>query len=338
MDSIFNITRIVFAQPFWLLLLLVFPFVCIYFLKNKNNTNAQLQISSTAFVTKQNTPWQIKTMKWFPLLQMIALASLIIAMSRPQLKNATESNSGSGIDIMLSMDISGSMLSQDFTPNRLDVAKNVVADFISARPYDRIGLVIFSGESFTQCPLTTDHNILLRQVESVRSGILEDGTAIGMGLATAVQRLKVSDAKSKIIILLTDGVNNMGLIDPITALEIAKAMKVKVYTIGVGTMGTARMPVGKNAFGEWVFSEEKVEIDEPLMTKIAQETGGKYYRCIDKKALQNVYAEIDKLEKSKISIQTHQRIKELYFPFVFFALLVFVILFLIKNTLLRTTI
>jgi Ca-activated chloride channel homolog len=330
MDNFFNISKLVFAQPFWLVLLLALPILFFYFIKNKKINNNSFTISTTSILPISKMPWQIKLLHSLPYFYIIALASLCIAMARPQLKNTTESTSGSGIDIMLSLDISGSMLAQDFTPNRLEVAKNVVADFIQGRPYDRMGLVIFSGESFTQCPLTTDHQILMRQVSAIRSGILEDGTAIGMGLATAVDRLKASDAKSKIIILLTDGVNNMGLIDPLTALEIAKAMKMKVYTIGVGTIGTAKMPIGKNAFDEWVFAEQKVEIDEALMNKIAKETGGKYYRCTDNKTLQKVYKEIDELEKSKININTHSRFKELYSPFVLFGLVVFVVGFLIR--------
>jgi Ca-activated chloride channel homolog len=333
MGNFFNISNLVFAQAWWLLLLIGIPILYFYFLKNKSIN--RLSISTITLLPKQKKPWQAIILHALPYIYLMALASMIIAMARPQLKNTTESTSGSGIDIMLSLDISGSMLAQDFTPNRLEVAKDVVGNFIQGRPYDRLGLVIFSGESFTQCPLTTDHQILLRQVSAVRSGILEDGTAIGMGLATAVDRLKASDAKSKIIILLTDGVNNMGLIDPLTALEIAKAMKMKVYTIGVGTMGMAKMPIGKNAFNEWVFADQKVEIDEPLMNKIANETGGKYYRCTDNKTLQKVYQEIDRLEKSKININTHSRLKELYYPFLFFSLIVFMMGFLTRYLLLK---
>jgi Ca-activated chloride channel homolog len=336
MSQLFHINHLVFGSPYWLILLAALPFLLWRLHRQQKNNSPALQISTTQFVGSTARSWRIRVLQIFPLLQTIALCSLMIALARPQLKNVNQSNTNSGIDIVMSMDISGSMLATDFTPNRLEAAKKVASNFVKSRPYDRMGLVIFSGESFTQCPLTADHNILVRQVEAVQSGVLEDGTAIGMGLATAVDRLRSSDAKSKVVILLTDGVNNMGLIDPQTALEIAKAMKIKVYAIGVGTMGMARMPVGKNAFGEWIFDEQKVEIDEPLMQKIATETNGKYYRCTDNKALEKVYTEIDQLEKSKINIKTHVQIKELFYPFVLFGLMVFVALFIAKHTILRT--
>jgi Ca-activated chloride channel homolog len=336
MSNLFCIPTFYFAQPYFLIGLLVLPFVL--WCKYKTQLNTALLISSTSFLPATKPSLKIKILKSLPIIQALAIALLIIALARPQQQNATESSSGSGIDIMLSLDISGSMLAQDFTPNRLQVAKNVLTDFITSRPYDRIGLVIFSGESYTQCPLTTDHQLLLQQLQGVQSGMLKDGTAIGMGLATAVERMKASTAKSKIIILLTDGVNNMGLIDPATALEIAKALGTKVYTIGVGTIGTAPMPIGKNAFGEWVFGNEKVEIDEVLLNKIASETAGKYYRAADNTALQKVYKEIDKLEKSKIDINKHVHTKELFFPLVLFGFWILIIVFIVQHTYLRTAV
>ncbi|MEO5647852.1 MAG: VWA domain-containing protein, partial [Chitinophagaceae bacterium] len=226
---------------------------------------------------------------------------------------------GEGIDIVLCLDVSGSMMAQDLSPNRLEAAKAVAIDFISSRKADRIGLVIFSGESFTQCPITTDYGVLKQQVQSISSGLLEPGTAIGSGLSTSVDRLKNSKAKSRVIILLTDGVNNGGLIDPITAKEIAKAFRIKVYTIGVGTDGYAPVPV--NSSMGVILEQEKVNIDEKLLKAIANETGGNYFRAKDNESLKNIYSEIDKLEKSKVQILTTYRFSEKFFPFVLIALI-----------------
>ncbi len=240
---------------------------------------------------------------------------------------------GEGIDIVLCLDISGSMLAQDFTPNRMEAAKNVAAEFIDNRPTDRIGLVIFSGESFTMCPLTTDRNMLKSQLASVQSGLLEDGTAIGSGLATGVDRLRTSPSKSKVIILLTDGENNGGLIDPNTAKEIAKEVGVRVYTIGMGTEGYAPVPV-QTPTGV-VMQREKVNIDEKLLTQIANETGGHYYRAKDNESLKGIYAEIDRLEKSKIEVSTLRRYTEQFYPFALAAALFLLLELLLKWTVLR---
>ena len=210
------------------------------------------------------------------------------------------------------------MTAQDFQPNRMEAAKNVASEFIDHRPSDKIGIVIFAGESFTQCPLTTDHYVLQNQIRQIRNGLLEDGTSIGSGLATSVDRLKESKSKSKVVILLTDGVNNGGFIDPSTAKEIAKAFKVKVYTIGVGTNGYAPTPV--NTPMGIVMQNEKVTIDEALLKNIADETGGRYFRATDNKSLENIYKEIDQLEKSKVQITTYNRFTEKYYPFIFAAL------------------
>jgi len=246
-------------------------------------------------------------------LRILAVTSLIIAIARPQIRNDQELVNGQGIDIVLCLDISGSMLAQDFTPNRMEAAKNVASEFIDNRPADRIGLVIFSGESFTMCPLTTDRAVLKSQLYSVESGLLEDGTAIGSGLATGIERLRSSPSKSKVIILLTDGENNGGLIDPNTAKEIAKSVGVRVYTVGVGTEGYAPVPV--QTPGGVVMQREKVSIDEKLLTQIANETGGKYFRAKDNESLRNIYTAIDKLEKSRIEITTLKKYTEEFFPF-----------------------
>lgn len=245
--------------------------------------------------------------------RLLAFSCLIVALARPQTRNDEQLVNGEGIDIVLCLDISGSMLAQDFTPSRMEAAKAVAGEFIDHRPTDRIGLVIFSGESFTMCPLTTDRTVLKSQLANVQSGLLEDGTAIGSGLATGVDRLRNSPSKSKVIILLTDGENNGGLIDPNTAKEIAKSIGVRVYTVGMGTEGYAPVPVQMP--GGVVMQREKVNIDEKLLTQIAKETGGLYYRAKDNESLKNIYAEIDRLEKSKIEVTALRRYAEQFFPF-----------------------
>jgi Ca-activated chloride channel family protein len=238
-----------------------------------------------------------------------------------------------GIDIVLTQDISGSMLSRDFKPDRLEAAKNIATEFISGRPYDRIGLVVFSGESFTQCPLTTDHAVLINLLREIQSGMIEDGTAIGMGLATAVNRIKDSQAKSKVIILLTDGVNNRGEIAPETAAEIAKTFGIRVYTIGVGTQGMAPYPV-QTPFGIQ-YQDMPVEIDEGILQKIAQTTGGKYFRATDNDSLEKIYKEIDKLEKSKIDVRQFSKKEEKYLLPALIAFFMLVVEIIVRNTIFK---
>lgn len=267
------------------------------------------------------------------ILRMLSFICIIIGMAGPQKKNVEQLAEGEGIDIVLAIDVSGSMTAQDFSPNRMEAAKNVAIDFISKRPTDRIGVVIFSGESFTQCPLTTDKNVLIASIKNIRNGLLEDGTAIGSGLATSVDRLRSSNAKSKIVLLLTDGENNGGLIDPKTAKEIAKTFGVKVYTIGVGSDGYARQPVS-TPMGV-VIQNEKVSIDEKLLTEIATETGGKYYRAKDDEGLKDIYSNIDLLEKSKVSISKLVSYENRFLPFILFALFLLAIELIIQFTILR---
>jgi Ca-activated chloride channel homolog len=243
-------------------------------------------------------------------LRVAAVGLLIIVLARPQKTDNIQNVSTEGIDIVLAQDISGSMLARDFKPDRLSAAKNIATEFISGRPYDRIGLVVFSGESFTQCPITTDHAVLINLLREIQSGMIEDGTAIGMGLATAVNRIKDSKSKSKVIILLTDGVNNRGEIAPVTAADIAKTFGVRVYTIGVGTQGMAPYPV-QTPYGIQ-YQDMPVEIDEGILQEIAQKTGGKYFRATDNDRLTAVYKEIDKLEKSKIDVRQYTRKQEKY--------------------------
>ena len=253
------------------------------------------------------------------------------ALANPQTSNEEKNTEGEGIDIILCIDVSGSMSAQDLTPNRLEAAKNVAIDFINRRPTDRIGIVIFSGESFTQCPLTSDKNVLVSAVQNIHFGLLEDGTAIGSGLSTSVDRIRNSKTKTKIVILLTDGENNSGLIDPKTAKEIAKAFGIKVYTIGVGTDGMAPQPV-QTPLGVQMQSV-KVSIDEKLMKQIAEETGGKYFRAKDNDGLSGIYETIDQLEKSKIEITTTTKFTDKFLPFAigaaFFLLLEILLLYLV---------
>jgi Ca-activated chloride channel family protein len=309
--------NISFGEPWVLYLLVLIPLLIIWKIINGKKQQASLFISSTSGV-KDTSSWKNIFQNVPFIFRLLALTCIILALARPRTSNDEQQAEGEGIDIILCIDVSGSMTAQDFSPNRLEAAKKVAEDFIDQRTTDKIGIVIFSGESFTQCPLTTDHNVLKLQIGQIRNGLLEDGTAIGSGLATSVDRLRNSKAKSKIIILLTDGVNNGGLIDPSTAKEIAKAYKIKVYTVGVGSEGYAPTPVS-TPMGI-VMQNEKVAIDEKLLQSISYETGGTYFRAKDNQTLKNIYNEIDKLEKSKVQITTYHRYSEKFYPLVFAAL------------------
>jgi Ca-activated chloride channel family protein len=305
----------------------------IFWYLRKTNRGQGSVIVSTAQTFKGAKSWK-NTFRHVPfILRILVIVSLIFALARPQIKNDEQLINGEGIDIMLCIDISGSMLAQDFTPNRIEAAKNVASTFIDNRPTDRIGLVIFSGESFTMCPLTTDRSVLKSQLYNVQSGLLDDGTAIGSGLATSVDRLRSSPSKSRVVILLTDGENNGGLIDPNTAKEIAKSVGVRVYTIGVGTEGFAPVPVQTS--NGVVMQREKINIDEKLLTQIANETGGKYYRAKDDSSLKNIYVEIDKLEKSKVEITAYRRYNEQFLPFALAAATFLLIEMMLRFTLFR---
>lgn len=302
--------HIVFAYPYLLWLLLLLPVLTgWYMLKNKKSTSS-ITVSTVSIYKKPGSSKNI--IRHLPfILRMFSLALLIIAIARPQTRSNEERVEGEGIDIILCMDVSGSMLAEDFSPNRLEAMKEVAVNFVDARKTDRIGLVIFAGEPFTQCPPTTDYASLKSQILAVRSGILQDGTAIGSGLATGVERLKKSKSKSKVIILLTDGENNGGLIDPNAAKEIAKAFQIKVYTIGMGTEGYAALP--QQTTGGVVRTMEKVNIDEKILTEIAMETGGNYFRAKDNESLSKIYSDIDQLEKSKIETSSFARYAEEFY-------------------------
>jgi len=320
-----------FKNPelFYLLLVIV-PVTAWYILRLKKNT-ASLQVSSTASLFKAPKTFRHYLRHAVFLLQMLAIAFFVIVLARPQSSSSWEDVTTEGIDIVVALDISSSMLARDFSPDRLEAAKKVAMEFISGRQHDRMGLVVFAGEAFTQCPLTTDKAVLLNIFKDVKSGLIEDGTAIGNGLATAVNRIKDSEAISRVIILLTDGENNRGEVAPMTAAEIAKTFGIRVYTIGVGTIGTAPYPV-QTPFGIELRDME-VKIDEPLLTEMAKVTDGKYFRATSNKKLEEIYQEIDKLEKSKIDVQHFSRKSEEFLAFAIAGLIL-----LIASLLLRTTI
>ncbi len=326
--------EITFANPnfFWLLLLL--PMMLIWYVLRIKKQQGSVKVSTlTGFESSLFSYFRHSTFA----LRLIALAALITAIARPQTSLSWQDVTTEGIDIVISMDISGSMLAEDFKPNRLEASKNIAMEFIRNRPYDRMGLVIFGGESFTQCPLTSDHDVLLNLFGGVQNGIIEDGTAIGMGLATAVNRLKDSQATSKVIILLTDGVNNAGSIPPLTAAEIAREFGVRVYTIGIGTTGTAPTPY-KDQFGRTQYQDVPVRIDEETMAQISEMADGKYFRAKNNKELEQIYVEIDKLEKSKINVTDYRKKGEQFLPFALIAALLLGIEFLLTKTIFRTVV
>jgi Ca-activated chloride channel family protein len=290
-----------FSQPAFLYLLLLIPVMIGFYIFKQQKTIAALTVSGSEPFQKSPKTFRHYIRHILFGLRTTAVILLIVVLARPQATDNFQDVSTEGIDIILTLDISGSMLARDFRPDRLEASKNVATEFISGRPYDRIGLVIFSGESFTQCPLTTDHAVLINLLREMKSGMIEDGTAIGMGLATAVNRIKDSEAKSKVIILLTDGVNNRGMIAPMTAAEIAKTYGIRVYTIGVGTEGVAPYPV-QTPYGIQ-YQDMPVEIDEAILKDISGMTDGKYFRATDNEKLKQVYTEIDKLEKSRIDVK-----------------------------------
>ncbi len=318
------LSSIHFAQPWFLLFLVIIPLMSVWYWFKHKSSNADIQVSdATVF---DSTPKSLRQRLYHGLfiLRMLTVAALIISLARPQTQSSGEDVSVEGIDIVLANDISGSMQAEDFKPNRVEAAKNIAMQFIDSRPNDRIGLVIFSSEAFTQCPLTANHSILKNLYAQVHTGMIDDGTAIGDGLATAVNRLRFSSAISKVIILLTDGVNNMGVIDPMTAAEIAKLYGIRVYTIGIGTMGTAPYPF-KNQFGAIQYQNMEVEIDEALLQQISNLTGGKYFRATNNEKLEAIYKDIDKLEKSKIDVMEYSKKTEKFIPLLFIALGLFLL-------------
>lgn len=327
-----SLENITFVNPAFFVLLLLLPIIAWWYYRNYRQRYAPIQMSTLAGLeNKQSTRGCLRSS--LPILRVLSLLALIVALARPQLIYTEEEVVAEGIDISLAMDLSSSMLAQDFHPNRLEVSKRVAADFVRQRQYDRIGLVVFAGEAFTQCPLTTDHHVLNEFLSKLECGVVEEGTAIGMGLATAVNRLKDSESKSKVIILLTDGVNNGGYQSPMLAAKIAKEYNIKVYAIGIGSVGETRAPVSIRGDGEYIFGTVNVEIDEKLLRQIAELTGGQYYRALDEQSLEQIYTSIDQLEKTKIEVTSFKRYSEEYRHFAFLG-----ILFLLMEVLLRYTV
>ncbi|WP_316833424.1 VWA domain-containing protein [Pedobacter nutrimenti] len=323
-----------FAQPGFFWLLLVLPFMIAWYIWRNQKLQGTLRVSAiNGFLRAKRRSWRILR-HYSIVLRVLALGALIVALARPQSAFSWQDSTTEGIDIVIATDISGSMLSEDLKPNRLEAGKNIAIDFIKDRPNDRIGLVVFSGESFTQCPLTIDHDVLINLFKGISNGMIEDGTAIGMGLATAVNRLKDSEAKSKVVILLTDGTNTTGSIPPLTAAEIARQMKVRVYTVGVGTKGYAPYPV-KTPFGVQ-YQQVPVTIDEAMLSKIANITGGQYFRATNNQKLKQIYEQIDKLEKAKIDVTQYHKKTERFLPFALLAGILLLLEFLLKNTVFKS--
>lgn len=312
-----------FAYPSVIYLGLLIPVMVGWYIFRQLKATPTIQLSGTQPFRGGPVSWK-NYFRHLPfILRQAVFALLIVVVARPQSTNTWENVTTEGIDIVIAVDISGSMLAEDFKPNRLEASKAVATEFIAGRPDDRMGLVVFSGESFTQCPLTTDHAVLMNLFQGIQSGIIEDGTAIGLGLATSVSRLKDSQARSKVIILLTDGMNNRGEIAPETAAEIAKTFGIRVYTVGVGSLGTAPYPF-KTPFGVQ-YQNVKVEIDEGVLQEIADMTGGKYFRATNNQKLKEIYQEIDKLEKSRIDVKEINTKTEEYQRFLILALALFLL-------------
>ena len=331
-----NWTNFEFYNSEFLWLLILIPIVAIWhFLMRKKDT-ATLTIPSIKGFGK--TSFLSKFKVFLYVLRLFSLAAIIVALARPRnVSVSKKTKSNKGIDIVMAIDVSASMLAKDLKPNRLEALKKVAIEFIDRRPNDRIGIVVYAGESFTQTPITSDKGIVKRTISELKWGQLEGGTAIGMGLGSAVNRLKESTAKSKVIILLTDGVNNSGNIDPRTATELAKELGIKTYTIGIGTNGMADFPWSKDPrTGKLQYRKQQVEIDEDLLKEIASETEGKYFRATNNASLKEIYAEIDTLEKTKIEEFKYYNYQEKYRIFVFLGIGFLLLEFILKNTLFKS--
>ena len=326
---------ITFAHPWILIVLAVIPLLVVWYVLRYRKQHSAIQYSNFAMLQALPKTFRQRLRPLPFALRMVALAAIIVALARPQSKLSFEKMKVEGIDIVVSLDVSGSMLAEDFSPNRLEAAKSVAQEFIDGRQNDRIGLVVFAGETFTQVPLTIDHRVLSEQLAKVKSGNLRDGTALGDGLATAINRIKDSKAKSKVIILLTDGVNNQGSVDPQSAAEIAAMYNIRLYTIGVGKMGMAPYPF-RDQFGRIHYQNVKVEIDEPLLRTMAANTDhGQYFRATDKKSLRSIFQQIDKMEKTRIDAAQYSQTKDEFLPLLLIALGCLLAEILIETLLLR---
>ena len=324
-------------KEYFLLLLLLIPYLFWYFMYRKKS-EPTMQMSDTYAYRYAPKSWRMRLLNLPLLLRLATFVLLVIVRARPQTHNSWDERTTEGIDIMLAMDVSTSMLAEDLKPNRMEAAKSVAAEFISDRPNDNIGLTIFAGEAFTQCPMTTDHASLLNLLQGVRTditatGLMSDGTAVGMGLANAVSRLKNSKAKSKVVILLTDGSNNMGDLSPMTSAQIAKSLGIRVYTIGVGTNKAAPYPM--RVAGGVQYVNIPVEIDTKTLSDIAAATEGNFYRATNNNELKQIYKDIDKLEKSKMSVTKFSKRYEAFLPFALAAFVLLLLEILLRTTLLR---
>jgi len=324
-----------FAYPafFWALVLL--PVMIVWYILRGRKSTSSMTLSGFENLDEKVGSSRIWLRHLLFLLRLAVVSLIIVVLARPQSSNKWEQITTEGIDIVMCMDVSGSMRAMDFRPNRLEASKDVGIEFVNARENDRFGLVVFAGESFTQCPMTTDRGVVVNFLKDINFGVIEDGTAIGMGLATAVNRIKDSKAKSKVVILLTDGVNNRGDVGPVTAAEIAASFGIRVYTIGVGTRGTAPVPV-QDAFGRTITRSMPVEIDEVVLKKIAATTDGTYFRATDNHKLREIYQQIDELEKTRMDVKQFSNKKEEYFPFLLAAMLILLFEIMLRYTIFRT--
>jgi Ca-activated chloride channel family protein len=325
-----------FLHPYFLWLLSILPILVVWYFYIQTKSKTRLKVGNTAGLLQVKS-WKTSLVKALPIFRLMAIAALIIGMARPVSHSVTKkTKTSNGIDIVMAIDISASMLAKDLSPNRLESLKKVAVNFVNQRPDDRFGLVAYAGESFTKTPITSDHEIVIRNIKELNWGELEGGTAIGMGLGSAINRIKDSKAKSKVIILLTDGVNNSGFVDPITAAEIAKEMGIKVYTIGLGTNGMALFPVARRDDGSLVFQNQPVEIDEALLRQIAKETGGKYFRATSNSKLKAIYDEINQMETTVTQELKYENFDELYRKWVFLALGLLLLEFLLRKTIFKS--
>jgi Ca-activated chloride channel family protein len=328
-------SNIEFANEWVLWALMLLPALWVWHFLRYENRPTTIILPTTGMMNFQKISGKKVFFHSLFLLKTLGLGLLIVAIARPQSSSSWQNVKAEGIDIILAMDISGSMLAKDLEPNRLEASKEMAIEFIDKRVNDRIGLVIFSGEAFTQSPLTTDHSVVKNLMSELQNGIVEDGTAIGLGLATAINRLKESEAKSKVVVLLTDGTNNSGDIPPLTAAEIARKFQVKVYTIAVGTNGMAPMPI-QYPNGQIVYQNQKVTIDEVTLEKIAKQTNGKHFRATDNESLAAIYSEIDAMEKTEIDVKEFRKRNERFYPWAILAAAVFFLEFLLRNVFLKS--
>lgn len=325
------------ASPHWLWGLLLIPLLAIWFVVRRNKRRPRAMLSTLDAVSSGPLDL-VARLRHLPFtIALLGLGLMLLSMARPQSKDSWQDVTHEGIDIVIAMDYSASMLAKDFKPNRLEAARDLGIQFIDERPNDRIGLVVYEGEAFTQCPLTTDHNVLKNLFKQARTGMITGGTAIGLGLATAINRLRESTAKSRVVILLTDGMNNAGSIQPLDAAQIAEQLGIRVYAIGVGTRGRALSPVALYPNGQYKFDWVDVDIDDAMLEKMAEVTGGRYFRATDEKMLRTIYQEIDRLEKTRMKVTEHSTRTDEYFKPLLAGCSLLVLSLLLSNTFLRAT-